>query len=931
MKRLFTFILLSLLTIVNLLARTPEQAAQLASRFLKSDNTISVTNRLQQASPLTSVEMVYTQLQVGTKEPALYVFNGKEKGYVIVSANDDSRAILGYSDVGAFDAENIPTNMQFWLQMYADELAQYEANKPVLKQGQVAIDAKKRVATSYPVIAPIMSTIWGQGAPYNNQCPIINGERSVVGCVATAISQIMYTHKYPTKGIGSKTYTTATHNKTLTVDFSSATYDWDNMLPTYTKGYTTDQANAVATLCYHVGVAAEMDYSPNSSGTTSQVALINMATHFGYDKGMNILLKDFMLENDIINAIAADLQKGYPVYVGGVTKNSEGHAFVCDGLNSDGYLHINWGWNGMSDGYFAISALDPDNQGTGGSSGDLAFTESVEVFTNIIPDEGGEAKALVTVDDLTRTSADELSRMSQVAFSLDKFISCGLKTAQGTLSYFIYDSNNELVQIIPCDDFELPAGYGYTDAIDISAYIPASLANGEYELEVGYMDENNTNQSIFVKRQGVVRIPFTATSSQLIFGETGDGGGEVGEVDAVTQIDVCNVEQSNVWEIDLYSNYFWGDTPYDDEVLIRFTVNSGSTTSVIGSYVLDVSNSGKAGTINTEGMYAVGYYDACYQYDITDMHVTISDVGNGALKVEYYMVANGEEHTAVVTIAAPNWYLSQNGNYYYYQDYITRELASTIPASKALALTQALNHTNETEIAYYVSGIISNMRNTPEQIVQYKTARFDISDDGNTNNQLYCYNTKWLENSDFTTGNEVNVNDEVVIYGVVQNYQGNTPEIKGYVYQHKTSKNYEITNLQVRAEGSTVYFSFESEAPNFHVKVIESNGEIEVEGITNSTKVAINDLAKGTYTLWVRPVDEAKEYYVGDAVEAGFEIITSETIDNIIVPHMLELYDLMGRLVDSKLSNENRAFEVPASGVYIQRGNNTQKIYINKR
>lgn len=1107
MKKIFLLTVWVLWTISSILvARTPQEAAEIASQFISERANVSAS--AQRVAANVQVDLAYTQYQVDQTTPALFIFNtNADNGFVLVSAEDEVRTILGYSDKGNFDKNNIPENMQFWLRMYASEIAQYEANKPVLKHGQGSVETKKRVATSYPEIAPIMSTTWGQGAPYNDQCPVVNGERSVVGCVATAISQIMYTHKYPTKGIGSKTYTTATHNKKLTVDFSSATYDWDNMLPTYTKGYTTDQANAVATLCYHVGVASEMDYSPSSSGTISQVALANMAAHFGYDKGMNILLKDFMLENDIINAIAADLQKGHPVYVGGVTKNREGHAFVCDGLNSDGYLHINWGWNGMSDGYFSISALDPDKQGTGGSSGDLAFTEGVEVFTNIQPDQGGTATALVTVDALTRTSADELSRNAQLTFSLSGFTSRGLKTAQGNVSYFIYDSNNELVQIIPCVNFELPAGYGYNDPIAISASIPSSLANGEYELEVGYVDENNTNQPILVKGKGVVRIPFTATSSQLIFGETGDGGGgEIGEVAAVSQIDVFNVDQSNVWQIDLYSNYFWGDTPYDNEVLIRFIVNSGSTTSVIGSYVLDASNSGKAGTINTEGIYAVGYYGACYQYNITDMHLTISDAGNGALKVEYYMEANGEEHTAVVTIAAPNWYLSQNDNYYYYQEYITRELASTIPASKALALTQALNHTNETEMAYYVSGIISNMRNTPEQIMQYKTARFDISDDGSTNNQLYCYNTRWLSNSNFTTGNEVNLSDEVVIYGVVQNYQGNTPEIKGYVFSHEKGKvdetTYTIENFQWENLGKTLIFSFESEAPYFHIKIFEGETEIanavldqkeeinvsldyktftiwirpmdatqenyageaveytvtlidyeiynfktsvtgarldaswesnapyfqvkitkddgtvvasqivdfkslyinlevgtytiwvcpvnaaqkyyvgeaveatitiaeeapdyeiydfsvSVEGARMSASWTSNapnfhvklfkgeelmisqivtyksiyiDLEDDTYTLWVRPVDEAQEYYIGDAVEVEFEINTTPTgFDNLTVPQTVELYDMMGRLVDTKLSNDNRPFSVPNNGVYIQRiGNSTNKIYITK-
>jgi predicted nucleic acid-binding Zn-ribbon protein len=306
------------------------------------------------------------------------------------------------------------------------------------------------------------------------------------------------------------------------------------------------------------------------------------------------------------------------------------------------------------------------------------------------------------------------------------------------------------------------------------------------------------------------------------------------------------------------------------------------------------------------------------------------------------------------------------------------------------------------------------MRNTPEQIVQYTQARFDISDDGSTNNQFYCYNTKWLDNSDFVTGNEIKLGDEVVVLGNVQNYNGNTPEIKGYVYQHtvgeqpevdysiknlqvttnqdtvffnfeseapyfhvKVTKedgtkaaegiidfknvyikledgsytlwirpvdeaqeyyigdavettftiqitsdiDYSIRNLQVTTEGSTVYFSWESDAPNFHVKVTNAAGEKQAEDIINFKSTSLKNLADGTYTLWIRPVDEAQEYYIGDAVEVQFEINTTVTgIEDLETQQTVVLYDLMGRLVDRKQSGENRPFDVPADGVYIMNG-----------
>lgn len=803
------WLIFGLLCCVSALGRTPEQAACVASEFLGNRNTPAV-RRMQQAEKAdavtTPVAIAYTQTQADN-EPAVYVFNGQE-GFVLVSANDDTRAVLGYSDNGRFDATDIPENMQFWLQMYADELARYEANKPVLKAGQVALTRSKRAATTtYPTIAPILGNVeWGQDTPYNDLCPTVGGERSVTGCVATAISQIMYVHKYPTKGTGSKTYTSESNQLKLSVNFGATTYDWENMLPYYNNNYNSTQANAVATLMYHVGVAADMDYDPDGSGAASSVALANLGTYFDYDKGIQTLPKDYMKEEDILNAIVADLEVGHPVYVSGATKNQEGHAFVCDGMQSDGYLHINWGWDGMSNGYFALSALDPEQQGTGGSASDMAFTEGVEVFTGIQPDKGGAATPLVTVNTLTRTNANEIDRTAEVAFSLDGFMSSGMATAAGMISYYIYDLSDNLVASVGIGTFELGTGYIYTETIPIAQTIPSNLPAGEYELEVGYTDDDDVIQPILVKGKGIVRTPMTVTNSKITFSEDSGGGEEIINTAAITGIDVTNIDQSHVWEIDLYSRYFWSDYESDDEVLIRLKVNSSSTTSVVGSYVMDSQNSGMEGTINADALYAVGYYQACYQYPLTDMHLTITEGENGSLNVGYHVKVNDAEIKDVIEVSSPEWFLynSQVEAYYYYHEYITYELAATLPTSKAIALAKNMEGEEWTEMSYFVKGIVSDISDSPEEIAQKRYACFNISDDGTSNEQLYCDRTKWLGNNYFTYGQEINVGDEVIIYGQMQHQMGNTPAIKGYVYSHNGNTSARSEEIVIE-NGSTLY------------------------------------------------------------------------------------------------------------------------------
>ena len=243
-----------------------------------------------------------------------------------------------------------------------------------------------------------------------------------------------------------------------------------------------------------------------------------------------------------------------------------------------------------------------------------------------------------------------------------------------------------------------------------------------------------------------------------------------------TNADFSLVTGTKTWAVDLFSSQFWADAPSEKDVLIRCNIHSNSDKSVIGTYTLE------AGTIDANAMYAEGYYSACYQYQPTALHLTILPAGGEKVTVHYYMEVNGEVKQGSYT-TTPDWYSTDGEIYQYNTDY-TFDLATTLPASKALEITKALSHTDMTEMSYFVDGTISTMRNTPEQIAQYKTARFDISDDGTTNNQFYCYNTKWLDNTDFVTGNEVKVGDKVVILGQLKNYSSNTPEIKGYVYKH---------------------------------------------------------------------------------------------------------------------------------------------------
>ena len=548
MKKIFTILVGLWLVCGGVLARTVEEAAVIASGFMSQKGTTeTVTQRVRMAknagvvSPQVSLE--YTQATTDNKD-AVYVFNHTNGGFVWVSASDYSHEVLGYSDSGSFDKNNIPDNMQYWLRMYAGEIARVEAIHPV---GAGA----KRVATSYQEVAPLLDGVtWNQGAPYNNLCPTIGGQRCVTGCVATAISQIMYKHKHPTYGTGSYSYTTES-GVSASANFGNTFYDWNNMLPSYNNGYTSTQATAVATLMYHVGVASSMNYGTSLSLAYMLDPLIGLIEHFDYDKGMQVWLRDYVMDDTrILNAIARDLQAGLPVYMGGATANSEGHAFVCDGMKSDGYLHINWGWGGISNGYFALSALDPELQGTGGSSGNLAFTEYVGVYTGIKPDAGGSAWPMITAEKLTRTSADEIGINDEVSFAVEGIYNQGVCPIQGYLDYYILNSDGEYMdkyRTIESIDWLIYEGLSsYT----LSAKLPSRLPDGDYELEIACTNGSHFG-SMYVRGEGAARFPFTISGNTIRFESATPNPPAVSQY-----FDFEDATQNSQWQLNGQDN-FW--------------------------------------------------------------------------------------------------------------------------------------------------------------------------------------------------------------------------------------------------------------------------------------------------------------------------------------------------------------------------------------
>lgn len=309
--------------------------------------------------------LVYTGNAQG--EPALYVFDkpAANDGYLILSADDLAYPVLGYADNGEFDPENMPEAMKWWLQQYADQIAYARAHA-----GSPVMAPRKADAQGREPIAPMIKTTWDQTEPYNNQCPSYSGIRTYSGCVATSMAQVMNYWKYPERGQGTISYAASTIGKRLSMNFATKAFDWANMLDHYEAGkYNDDQASAVAYLMKACGYAVKMDYGTDSSGALAMNVANAMTRYFNYDGNIDYQLRQYYSSTEWADKMYENLRDVGPVIYGGGSMIGGGHSFVCDGYSSDGYFHFNWGWTGMSNGYFKLEGLNPYALGSGGGTG----------------------------------------------------------------------------------------------------------------------------------------------------------------------------------------------------------------------------------------------------------------------------------------------------------------------------------------------------------------------------------------------------------------------------------------------------------------------------------------------------------------------------------------------------------------------------------
>ncbi|WP_291125569.1 C10 family peptidase [Flavobacterium sp. UBA6031] len=408
MKRIYSLIGL-ILFVAQLQAKQIDlnTALSVGKNFLNSQTDIQTLQKVSSLNPVYKAKSNANSAMTTAQETTFYyVFNNSNNGFIIVAGDDNASPILGYSDNGTFDPNNIPQNVAKWLEGYKSQIRFIVENNisatsaiseqwTALKSGtyQSPQKVKGNVSTS---VSPLVKTKWGQ-SPYENElCPYDinagsgNGYHCVTGCPATAMAQIMKFWNYPATGSGFHSYNHSTYG-TLSANFGSTTFDWASM-----PNVISNSNSAIATLMYSCGVAVEMQYGPISSGSyvimdgypTEQTSEYAYKTYFGYNPTtLKGLKRTNYSDSDWKVLLKNDLDAGRPIQYAGFGQG--GHTFVCDGYDVNDYFHMNWGWSGYLDGYFLLDALNPGSGGTGSGAGTYNNNQQaiigIQPQTNVVP------------------------------------------------------------------------------------------------------------------------------------------------------------------------------------------------------------------------------------------------------------------------------------------------------------------------------------------------------------------------------------------------------------------------------------------------------------------------------------------------------------------------------------------------------------------
>ena len=471
-------------------AQVDESVARRAAQHFLASRSVEFTDTRSE-----DLSLVMIASSQGTEaEPGLVyyrVYNAGAHGFVVVSGDDVLTPVLAYSTENAFDTGELPINVAKWFESYKGQIEEAltsgtEATADITQAWNDALGDGSLAPSGDRSVNPLCQTQWSQSPNYNALCP----GGSVTGCVATAMAQVMKYHNHPANGAGFHSYAAPNYG-TLSANFGATTYEWGSM-----PNSVTSANNAVATLMYHCGVSVDMQYSPQVSGawvlashspTTDHNTEYAMKTYFGYSTDMQGIYRDQHSLTDWNNLLKAELDASRPIIYAGFGQGG-GHCFVCDGYDDNSFFHFNWGWQGQFNGFFAMDALNPTGQGTGGGSG--AYNSNQEALINIHPATtgggGGGETADMALYNYVTPSASQIYYGQPFTVSTN-ILNNGTTNFSGDYCAAVFDASNNFYGFIQTYTGQsLQAGFVYNNDLVFSSTGLFSMVPGTYYIGIFY-------------------------------------------------------------------------------------------------------------------------------------------------------------------------------------------------------------------------------------------------------------------------------------------------------------------------------------------------------------------------------------------------------------------------------------------------------------
>ena len=508
---------------------------------------------------------------------AFYIYgnaNGGD-GFVIVSADDRMQEVLAYSLNESFNTE-LPTSTRYWLECYLDDYLGLDSKIPDTEYS--CIQSSEIIPEG---VSPILGNLpWGQSDPYNGLCPLSSGGRCVVGCVATAMSQVMWLHKWPICGRGNINYTTRTHQIRVKMNLAEHPFQWNLIKEEYNRGkYTDEEANAVATLMAACGAAVHMDYAADGSGAYQEDILRALVSNFNYDPDAAFLPREYFTSADWHNLLITELNEGRAINYAGQSRTDGGHSFVIDGYetgsnSSNPYYHLNWGWNGHCNGYYTLPQLHPAEDGK--YYVEEGFSEGQQMLIGVKPDDGQtEANKMLCAQGL-RVMQASLKPGEATTLRVNEITNLCYRTFRGIFA----------LQLTGEDGISFVAGKVQTEpisylesknSITIPFVIPENFEEGNYTVKVVGINEDG-QQTVMYSRS----VP-QITVSLNPYGEETPSGITLlcsSEFEVFKQAEVDSILNVRVYELFNYS-----DNLLEGDLQLEIASDDGTSITPIGTSV----------------------------------------------------------------------------------------------------------------------------------------------------------------------------------------------------------------------------------------------------------------------------------------------------------------------------------------------------------